>query len=149
MACPHCQPARQPFKFADKEGPRRAGSAGAAAGAAQVTEGPPVFLYTGPRLCPHRLSDIRWSPHHHSCDGPGAPAVVPGILSGMRVLKKSRACPQRPPDPAQETSQQLQQAVQGAGREGCLEEEASQLRPRGAQSADQGVGEDQTSFSSS
>ena len=49
-ACLHCQPARQPFKFPDKEGPRWLGSGGAAAGAAQVTEGPPVFLYTGPRL---------------------------------------------------------------------------------------------------
>ena len=99
--------------------------------------------------CSCRLSDTRWSPHHHSCDVPRAPAVVPGFLSGMRMLKKSRACPQRPPNPAQETSQQLQQAVQGAGREGCLEEEASQLSPRGAESADQGVGEDQTSSSSS
>lgn len=39
--------------------------------------------------------------------------------------------------------------MQGAGREGCLEEGASRLRLRGAEPVDQGLGEDQTSSSSS
>lgn len=42
-----------------------------------------------------------------------APATIPHILLGIRVLGRSKACPQTTPNPAQETSQQLQQGSAG------------------------------------
>lgn len=48
---------------------------------------------------------ICWALRRRSCTLSQAPAVVPQVLLGTRVMRESRACPQRPPNLAQETSQ--------------------------------------------